>query len=90
MVIKWKTKEGFEIAPKDMATQHLLSTIHMIERNRMTNLIGIGLMDSADMDADIIDYYSTWPEAYEALLDEAERRHLIGRTKSQIKKLKSR
>jgi len=89
MVIKWRTKEGFEIAPKDMATPHLLSAIHMCERNRMNNLMSMAMTPGMDNEA-VINYYAKWPEAYEALLDEAERRHLIGRTKSSVKKLKGR
>ena len=84
----WRTREGFELAPRDMSTSHLLAAIHMIERSRMQNLIHLGLHDDMSNDA-LVDYYSKWPEAYDALCSEAERRYLIRRGTPQ-KKLKGR
>lgn len=83
----WITKEGIEIEPRDMATPHLLSTIHMIERNRMQNLIHVGI--TQDLPDSVINYYAEWPNAYEELCDEAERRKLIQRGTAQ-KKLRGR
>ena len=85
----WLTKEGIELPIDQMSTNHLLSTIHMIERNRMTNLVHLGLADNCDQT--ILNYYSRWPDSYEELLNEAERRHLIGRRiRSKSEKLVKR
>ena len=73
----WVTKEGMIIAIRDMAIGHLLSTIHMIERNRMNNLIHIGLGGSVDEKA--VEYYAKWPDEYFELVEEAQRRLLIAR-----------
>lgn len=80
----WITKEGESIPISGMATHHLLNTIHMIERNRMQSLISIeqhGIFDGPIDAFEVLEYYAKWPNAYEDLLDEAERRHLIKRAK---------
>ena len=60
-----------------MATPHLLATIHMIERNRMNNLLSIA--GTENLTQEIVDYYGQFPDEYTALCDEAERRFLIHR-----------
>lgn len=86
--MKWITKEGFEIEPQEMSTPHLLSTIHLIERNRMNNLVHLG-MGVTKLSDSVLEFYAKWPEAYDSLLDEAERRRLIRRG-DKTKKLKGR
>jgi hypothetical protein len=71
----WTTREGEKLDIHSMATPHLLATIHMIERKRMENLMAIAMTSTVDT----IEYYSKFPEQYEALCDEAEGRHLIRR-----------
>lgn len=83
----WTTREGAVLPIRQMTTRHLLATIHFIERKRMENLLDLGMINEAvivtdgsdGVDEDVIAYYAAWPESYGALLDEAERRHLIGR-----------
>jgi hypothetical protein len=87
--MKWVTKEGFEIEPREMATPHLLNTIHLIERSRMSNLVSLGMNDLAEVSEGVVEFYARWPEAYDALLDEAERRQLIRRG-DKTKKLRGR
>jgi hypothetical protein len=78
---KWRTREGVELSPREMATPHLLSTIHMVERSRMQNLMHLGLLSMGEEKVrdSVVAYYGQWPDAYAALLDEAERRGLLGR-----------
>jgi hypothetical protein len=73
----WTTKEGVHLEISKMATPHLLATIHMIERNRMNNLLTI--MTAENWTEEIINYYGKFPEAYKDLCEEAERRLLIHR-----------
>ena len=72
-----------------MATPHLLNTIHLIERSRMNNLVSLGMNDLAEVSEGVVSFYAAWPEAYDALLDEAERRQLIRRG-DKTKKLRGR
>jgi hypothetical protein len=74
----WNTREGHPIEIKKMATPHLLATIHMIERNRLNNLLSILGMDN-NWNQEVVDYYAKFPEQYEVLCEEAERRLLIRR-----------
>lgn len=72
----WITKEGEEIPIHTMTTTHLLNSIHMVERNRMNQLIethGMGELQAN------LEYYSQWPESYHDLIKEAKKRKLIGR-----------
>lgn len=85
--LNWTTKDGEKLAISQMATPHLLATIHMIERNRMQNLMSI--MGREDLIDETLGYYYQFPKEYEALCDEAERRLLIlrGTAKSSDKGL---
>jgi len=76
----WTTKEGDRIAIKDMASSHLLATIHYIERNRFQNAaesFAGGEMDAARVA--VVNLYLRWPPQYDALVAEAQRRGLIQR-----------
>lgn len=71
----WITREGHQIKIKEMASSHLLSTIHFIERNRFQNALETyqeGMPDATE-------YYLQWPLQYEELIAEAQRRGLIFR-----------
>ena len=83
----WITREGHHIEIKAMASSHLLATIHLIEKSRFTNSAEI-FYTLANQDA--MEYYLQWPEQYESLIAEAQRRGLIyrgieGTTKKRIK-----
>lgn len=74
----WITREGKQLEIRTMASSHLLSTIHFIERNRFMNaaeIYGDGILDDTDKDA--LNYYLQWPIQYESLIKEAQRRNLI-------------
>jgi len=73
----WTTKEGAILKITEMATPHLLSALHMIERNRMNNILS--LVPRIEIDVETFDYYSQWPDGYFDLLDECVRRGLVGR-----------
>jgi hypothetical protein len=73
----WTTKEGITLEISKMATPLLLATIHMIERNRMNNLMSI--MATENWTQEIVDFYCKFTEGYQELCDEAERRFLIRR-----------
>jgi|SRR5215203_7168200 len=77
----WITKEGQQIEIAKMASSHLLSTIHFIERNRFNNVLEV--YDNANkLGQDVMDmanYYAKWPIQYEVLVKEAQRRNLIAR-----------
>lgn len=71
----WITREGKQMEIKDMASSHLLATIHFIERNRFMNAAETyseGMKDATE-------YYLQWPIQYETLIAEAQRRGLIFR-----------
>lgn len=77
----WITREGKEMEIKKMASSHLLSTIHFIERNRFMNAAetyGQQQVDGLDW-SDAVEYYLQWPIQYETLIAEASRRKLIYR-----------
>lgn len=74
----WITREGHAIEISKMASSHLLSTIHFIERNRFTQAAECAMREP-DLDNDNLQYYLMWPEQYEALIKEAQRRNLIHR-----------
>jgi len=72
----WITKDGKSVFIKQMTTEHLLNTIHLIERKRMNDLIETyGIADINNN----LKYYSQWPDRYLELIKEAKRRNLIGR-----------
>ncbi len=83
----WITKEGVTIPINVMATPHLLSAIHFIERGRMQQLVSIeqhiicpdGVTITNEEALKVLDYYTAWPRGYEDLLAEAEKRKLIKR-----------
>lgn len=76
----WITREGQQIEIRKMASSHLLSTIHFIERNRFTNVTEIAhdheLM-GRDTAMEAANYYAQWPIQYDTLVQEAQRRNLI-------------
>jgi hypothetical protein len=86
----WMTREGIELPISQMASSHLLSAIHMIERNRFTQAVDSAMREPT-LDAETLptmQYYLMWPETYPDLCAEAERRHLIQRnTKEETTKL---
>src|SRR3982751_7017147 len=77
----WITREGRQVNIKDMASSHLLSTIHFIERNRFINAAecyseeNLNHPDKMQM----VEYYLEWPVQYPILVAEAQRRGLIHR-----------
>ena len=73
----WTTKEGVVLRIEEMATPHLLATIHLIERTRMNNIMAIAFVDSVT--AKGREYYTRWPDEYSALIAEAVRREVIKR-----------
>lgn len=77
----WITREGKQMEIKDMASSHLLSTIHFIERNRLMQGLEIYQQRQADNQnwQDAMAYYTQWPIQYEALIAEAQRRGLLFR-----------
>ena len=79
----WITREGRAIEIRHMASSHLLAAIHFIERNRYTQAVEFAMREQAEPDILMNDptfqYYTMWPEAYEALINEAQRRNLIYR-----------
>lgn len=76
----WITKEGQEMEIRQMASSHLLATIHFIERNRMTNVNEVYNESQLGEDRlNAVNYYLEWPIQYESLVVEAQRRHLIYR-----------
>ena len=88
----WITREGHQIEIRTMASAHLLSTIHFIERNRFMNAAEVyGEQQLGEDRLGAVNYYLQWPVQYESLIQEAMRRHLIyeGPTDT-IKKLKEK
>lgn len=77
----WITREGKSIKIKEMASSHLLSAIHWIERNRFTQSLEVyGQAKSDGLDwSDALEYYMQWPDAYESMIAEAQRRNLLFR-----------
>lgn len=79
----WITKEGQQIEIHKMASSHLLSTIHYIERRRYISVTDAAMKEALDPDTDFdsptIQYYLEWPIQYETLINEAVRRNLIYR-----------
>jgi hypothetical protein len=75
----WTTKEGSRIPIKDMASSHLLSTIHYIERNRFMNSVEVQMRDRTAHTDELTNLYLQWPPQYDFLIAEAQRRGLIQR-----------
>jgi hypothetical protein len=82
----WITRTGDAVEIKQMASSHLLSTIHFIEKNRFLNALETfeeGMMDATE-------YYLRWPPQYEVMIAEAQRRNLIFRNTPGLVKSKRR
>lgn len=80
--VYWVTKEGRQIPISSMPSSHLLNTIHFIERSRFQQLADIAIREIPEHPSDqdeMIQFYSDWPEKYQDLLAEAEKRKLIKR-----------
>jgi hypothetical protein len=75
----WTTREGSRIAIRDMASSHLLSTIHYIERNRFMNSVEVQMRDRTAHTDELTNLYLQWPPQYDFLIAEAQRRGLIQR-----------
>lgn len=77
----WITKEGRSMEIKNMASSHLLSAIHFIERNRFTNALECYNQDSLNHPdkMEMITYYLEWPIQYDTMIAEAQRRGLMNR-----------
>lgn len=77
----WITKEGKQMEIATMASSHLLSAIHFIERNRFMNAAETyGDMNFSQKDRhEMTEYYLQWPVQYEVMIAEAQRRGLITR-----------
>lgn len=77
----WITREGQQIEIKNMASSHLLATIHFIERNRLMNAAEVyhETQFREDDRLEMVNYYLQFPVQYENLVAEAQRRQLIYR-----------
>lgn len=77
----WVTREGDAIRIKNMASSHLLSTIHYIEKHRFMSAVEIfhDQQDKSGDWSDALNYYLQWPPQYETMIVEAQRRNLIFR-----------
>lgn len=86
----WITREGRQMEIKTMASSHLLSAIHFIERNRFMNAAECyheeNLNHPDKMQA--VQYYLEWPIQYETMIAEAQRRGLIFRAVEGLVKSK--
>lgn len=88
----WITREGQHLEIKKMASSHLLSTIHFIERSRFNNVLEVytdAIRNEINMD-DAVTYYAQWPIQYENLVKEAQRRNLLWRNVPGIVKAKKK
>jgi hypothetical protein len=85
----WITREGEQIEVRKMASSHLLSTIHFIERGRFQQGLEIFTQSQEDGSdwTDAMKYYLQWPIQYEALIAEAQRRNLLSRNVEGIVKV---
>lgn len=87
----WITREGEQIDIKEMASSHLLATIHFIERSRFMNAAEVYSESQLGEDRlNAVNYYLQWPVQYESLVAEAQRRHLIYREVEGIVKKRLR
>lgn len=85
----WITREGQQMEIKDMASSHLLATIHFIERNRFMNAAEVyNDAQLGDERLNAVNYYLQWPIQYEVLIEEAQRRHLLYRAVEGLVKSK--
>jgi hypothetical protein len=86
----WITKEGVEMEIRHMASNHLLSTIHFIERNRLFNAAEVwsDVQFDANARSEMAAYYLNWPIQYDTLIAEAQRRGLIHRDVEGLVKVK--
>ena len=77
----WITAEGKQMEIKSMASSHLLSAIHFIEKKRFQAAVEVysdKAFDSAFRN-EMTNYYLQWPIQYETMIAEAQRRGLITR-----------
>ncbi len=85
----WITKEGKQLEIRTMASSHLLSTIHFIERNRFTQTMECAMREPSNINEqqwedNPLQYYLQWPIQYENLVAEAQRRGLIYRASEGV------
>ena len=81
----WITREGQQIEIRHMASSHLMSTIHFIERSRFMNAAEVySEQQLGDARLAAVGYYLQWPIQYESLIMEAQRRGLIYRVPEQV------
>jgi hypothetical protein len=81
----WITREGQQIEIRNMASSHLLSTIHFIERSRFMNAAEVySEQQLGEARLAAVSYYLQWPIQYESLIQEAQRRHLIYRMPEEV------
>lgn len=87
----WITREGEQIEIKNMASSHLLATIHFIERGRFMNAAEVYSESQLGEDRlAAVNYYLQWPIQYETLVEEAQRRGLVCRAVEGIVKKRLR
>jgi hypothetical protein len=80
----WTTREGQDIPVKNMASAHLLSAIHLIERSRYQKATDAAMRQAVDpLSEEMVSYYLQWPTQYYSLVTEAVRRGLIYRPVEQ-------
>jgi len=82
----WITREGQQMEIRQMASSHLLATIHFIERNRFMNAAEVYSEKQLGDMTDAVNYYLQWPIQYESLVAEAQRRKLIYRAVEGVEK----
>jgi hypothetical protein len=82
----WITREGHQVKIDKMPSSHLLATIHFIERRRFEACFEVyqDTVNNGPVEG-MLEYYSQFPVQYETLIEEAQRRGLIHRTKSPTK-----
>ncbi len=74
----WVDRNGVGIPVSGMSSNHLLSAIHMVERNRFNAIVEIK-QNEINIDERNFEYYTDFSEIYQALVKEAKKRKLIGR-----------
>lgn len=81
----WRTREGDRIRITDMVDTHLLSSIHMIERNRQRDLEQVesryAKFNFTDKEVypRMLEHYGEYPLVYHAMVNEACKRGIIAR-----------
>ena len=74
----WIDRNGKGIPISGMSSNHLLSAIHMVERNRFNDIVEMQ-QNKINVDERNFEYYTNFSEIYQALIKEAKKRKLIGR-----------